>query len=84
MFCKRVAHINFAKFTGKHLFQSFFFNELVDLRAATLLRKGLWHRCFPVIFVNFVRTSFYRTPPVTGSVNRRNRLVPSELTHKPS
>ena len=32
------------------------------LRPATLLKKKLWHRCFPVIFVKFLRTPFYRTP----------------------
>ena len=25
------------------------------------LKKGLWHRCFPVRFVKFLRTTFYRT-----------------------
>ena len=29
-----------------------------DLRPATLLKKGLWHRCFPVNFANFLRTPF--------------------------
>ena len=28
------------------------------LRPATLLKKGLWHRCFFVNFVKFLRTSF--------------------------
>ena len=27
-------------------------------RPATLLKKGLWHRCFPVNFVKFLRTLF--------------------------
>ena len=27
---------------------------------ATLLKKRLWHRCFPVNFVKFLRTPFYR------------------------
>ena len=35
----------FAKFTG--------------LRPATLLKKRLWHRCFPVNFVKFLRTPFF-------------------------
>ena len=30
---------NFAKFTGKHLYQSFFFNKVPGLRTATLLKK---------------------------------------------
>ena len=41
---------NFTKFTGKHLCQS--------LMPATLLKKRLRHRCFPVNFVKFLRTPF--------------------------
>ena len=32
------------------------------LGPATLLRKRFWYRYFPVNFVKFLRTSFYRTP----------------------
>ena len=28
------------------------------LRSATLLKKRLWHRCFPVNFANFLRAPF--------------------------
>ena len=49
---------NFAKFTGKHLCQSLFFNRVAGLRPATLLKKRLWHRCFPVNFVKFLRIPF--------------------------
>ena len=49
---------NFAKFTGKHLCQSLFFNKVAGLRPATLLKKRLWHRCFPMNFAKFLRTSF--------------------------
>ena len=46
-FCKKGVLRNFAKFTGKHLF----------------LKKRLWHRCFPVNFVKFLRTpSFIEHP----------------------
>ena len=34
--------------------------DLACLRSATLLKKGLWHRCFPVNFVNFLRTPIFR------------------------
>ena len=54
---------NFTKFTRKHLRQSLFFNKVAGLRPVTLLKKRLWHRCFSVNFVKFLRTSFYRTPP---------------------
>ena len=37
---------NFTKFTGKHLYQSL------------LLKKRLWHRCFPVNFAKFLKTLF--------------------------
>ena len=41
---------NFAKFTGKHLCQA---------APATLLKKRLWRRCFPVNFAKFLRTPFF-------------------------
>ena len=49
---------NFAKFTGKHLRQSLFFNKVAGLRPATLLKKRLWRRCFPVNFAKFLKTPF--------------------------
>ena len=49
---------NFAKFTGKHLCQSLFFNKVVVLSPVSLLKKRLWQRCFPVNFVKFLRTHF--------------------------
>ena len=54
---------NFAKFTGKHLCQGLFFNQVVGLGPAALLKKRLWHRCFPVNFAKFLRTPFYRILP---------------------
>ena len=53
---------NFAKFTGKDLCQSLCFNKVTGLRPASLLKERLWHRCFPVNFAKFLRTSFSRTP----------------------
>ena len=32
--------------------------QIIGLRPATLLRKRLWRRCFPVNFAKFIRTSF--------------------------
>ena len=49
---------NFAKFTGKHLCQSLFFNKVAGLRPVALLKKRLWHRCFLVNFEKFLRTHF--------------------------
>ena len=58
VFCKKGVSKNFTKFTGKHLCQSLFLNKVADLRPETLLRKRLWHRCFPVNFANFLRIPF--------------------------
>ena len=44
---------NFAKFTGQLLCQSLFFNKVAGLSLATLLKKRLRHRCFPVNFAEF-------------------------------
>ena len=52
---------NFAKFTGKHLCQSLFFNKVADLGSATLLKERLWHRCFPVNFAKFLGTLSRKT-----------------------
>ena len=58
VFCKKSVLKNFTKFTGKHLCQRLFFNKVAGLRAATLLKKRHWQRCFPVNFTKFIRTPF--------------------------
>ena len=57
VFFKIGALKRFAKFIGKHLRLSLFFNKVVSLRPTTLLNKKLWDKCFPV---NFAKT--YRAP----------------------
>ena len=47
---------NFAKFTLKHLCQGLFCNKVAGFRPATLLKKRLWHRCFPINFAKYLRT----------------------------
>ena len=57
---------NFTKFTRKHLYQSLFLNKVAGLpvfspntgKPATLLKKRLGQRGFPVNFVKFLRTPF--------------------------
>ena len=58
--CSIKKHVlrNFTKFTGKRLCQSFLFNKVAGPRPATLLKRRLGHRCFPVNFVKFLRTPF--------------------------
>ena len=52
---------NFHKTCRKHLWQSLFFNKVAGIRPATLLKKRLWHRYFPVSFMKFLRTPFLQT-----------------------
>ena len=55
-FCKKGVLRNFAKFTGKHVCQSLFFN------------KETLAKVFSRDFAKFLRTPFsYRTPPVAAS-----------------
>ena len=51
VFCKKGILSNFAKFTEKHLCQRLVFKNL--------LKKSLWHRCFPVNFAKFLKTPFF-------------------------
>ena len=48
----------FSKLAGKQLCLSLFYNKVAGLNPATLLKKRLWHRCFPVNFEKFLRTPF--------------------------
>ena len=59
VFCKKDVLENLAKFAVKHLCQRLFFSRAAGLRPVTLLKKSLWHRCFPVNFVKFLRTPFF-------------------------
>ena len=58
VFCEKGVLGNSTKFKGKHLCQGLFFNKVKGLRAATLLKKRLWHRCFPVNFAKLLRNLF--------------------------
>ena len=46
----------------------FYLSCKLGLKAATLLKKRLWHRCFPVNFAKFVRILFFQNTPVATSV----------------
>ena len=59
VFCKKGVLRNFTKFTGKYQCQSVFFYKVARLRAAALLKKRPWHRCFPVNYVKFLRILFH-------------------------
>ena len=43
------------------LCQSLFFKKVANPRSATLLKKRLWRRCFPVNFTKFSRTPIFKS-----------------------
>ena len=59
VFYKKGVLRKFVKFTGKRLCQRLFFNKVAGLRPATLLKKSLRHKCFPVNCKKFLRTPFF-------------------------
>ena len=54
VFCEKDVLKNFAKFARTYLCQSLF---LIKLQALGPDTKRPWHRCFPVNFAKFLRTS---------------------------
>ena len=46
------------KLTWK-LCHSLFFNKVAGLRPANSLKKRLWHRCFPVNFVKYLKNTIF-------------------------
>ena len=64
MFYEKGALRKFTKFTGKHLYQSLFFNKTARLRPAILLKKRPWERCFFVNFAKFLRTLFLQNTSI--------------------
>ena len=67
VFYKKGVLRNFAKFTGKHLCQSLFFNNVAGLRPATLLKNETVAQVFSFEFCKISKTFSYRTPPVAPS-----------------
>ena len=59
VFYKKGVLRNFDKFTGKHLCQSLFFNKVAGYRPATLLKKRLLYRCFPLNFCKISKNNFF-------------------------
>ena len=93
---KKGALGNFAKFTGKHLRQSLFFNKVGGLspEACKFIKKRLWHRCFPVNFAKFLRAPFLtehvlwllliktlHTYDVNESTKFMNKYIPIDMVN---
>ena len=57
------------------------FNKVAGLRPATLLKKRLWHRCFPVNFLKTLRTPFLQNTSGRLLLILIMILVLSQVTH---
>ena len=49
---------NIAKFIGKHLCWSLFFEKFEGIKACNFIKMRLQHRCFPVNIAKFLRKPF--------------------------
>ena len=78
-FVKKGVPKSITKFTGKHLCQCLFFNKVAGLIPATLLKKRLWYRCFPVNFVKFLKTRFLQN--ISGRLLLNRGIIPSAQEH---
>ena len=65
VFCKKGVLRNFAKFTGKHLCQSLYFDKV----AGNFIKIETLAQVFSCEFCEISKNTFYyRTPPVAASV----------------
>ena len=71
MYCKNGVLKNFAKFTGKQLRRSLFFNKVYRPEAYNFIKKETLAQVFSCEFAKFLRTPFFnRTHPVVASEKR--------------
>ena len=74
VFCKKGILRNFAKFTGKNLSQSLFFNKVAGLRPATLFKKETLAQLFSCEFCKFLQNTSGRLFLYDSLVLRSFRL----------
>ena len=74
LFCKERALKNCTKYTGKHLCQSLFCNDVAGLSHENLLKNRLWNRCFFVNFAKFLKTASASEMQTLQKRRERNRL----------
>ena len=76
---------NFAKFTGKHLFQCLFLNKVAGLGPENFSKKGTLAQAFSCEFCEiFENTFFLGTPPIIASRvrNRNTTWICLNITEK--
>ena len=80
VFCKKGVLKDFTKLTEPHLHRGASFLIKLQATPATLLKKRLRHRCFPVKFVKKnLEQLLYRIPSVATSAILKNKAVTEDL-----
>ena len=75
VFCEKGVLRNFARFTGKLLCQSVFFNKVAGAAACNFIEKETLAQVFSCEFCEISKNTFsYRMPLVAASVYNTNRL----------
>ena len=84
--------VSYFHFNVSHWIIDFLSFELIRAVPATLLKKGLWHRCFPVNFAKFLRSSFvqntsgrllpWTTASETSNTKRRSKVQEKNMSCK--
>ena len=78
MFCKKGVLRNIAKFTGKHLCQSLFFNKI----AGNFIKKEALAQEFSCEFCEISKNAnFYRTASVAASVAKLQQFIGRNFDH---
>ena len=62
LYIKEYCFIEFWKTHWKAPLQGCLFNKVKRLHSGNLSKKSLWHRCFPVNLVTFIRIIILKTP----------------------
>ena len=82
VFCKKSVFRNFAEFSGKHLCQTLFFNNVAGLgpRACNFIKKEVLAQVFSCEFCEISKnTFFHRTPLVAAWGENKSPLACSDL-----
>ena len=73
-FYKKGVLRNFAKFTGKHLCQSLFFNKVADLEACDFIKKETLAQFSCEFYEILKNTIFYKTARMAASAVTKNSV----------
>ena len=73
-FYKKGVLRNFAKFTGKHLCQSLFFNKVADLEACDFIKKETLAQFSCEFYEILKNTIFYKTTRMAASAVTKNSV----------